>query len=76
MISGDNFLSIAALTGSWFATTGLFWNLFERVDKAATDEAKEKLFNWISEVRFEIHLRQLALSFGRAFDTVFGSFDT
>ncbi len=64
-------LSMAALGGSWFFVTGLIWKLFERVEKAATDEFKELTTSWIHNFKPENNLKQLTEMFGNSFDSVF-----
>ncbi len=69
----ENLITLSALAGSWFLVTGLIWKLFERVEKAATDEAKKVATSWILSFDPANNLSRLSEIFGNSFDSVFGT---
>lgn len=56
---------------SWFFLTGGIWKLFERVERATSDEAKAITSDWLQGLGFE-DLRRWPDSFCQAFDAAFG----
>jgi len=66
------FITFSAFVGSWFLVSGLFWKLFERCEKAATDEARTLASNWMANYNPGEHINHLAEIFCNSFDNVFG----
>lgn len=68
----NHIISLFGLAASWFLVTGLIWKLFDRIEKVATDEAKEKTNTWLHNVNPGERLHYLSDMFGNSFDSVFG----
>ncbi|MCZ6837453.1 MAG: hypothetical protein O7G85_16885 [Planctomycetota bacterium] len=63
---------ITLIISSWFFLTGGIWKLFERVEKAASAEAKQLTSNWLCSVDLR-GISHWPASFCAAFDAVFGN---
>ena len=71
MLIETKFVALSA-AGFWFLVTGLIWKLFERCEKAATDEARKIASNWMLKYKPGENISRLSDIFCNIFDDVFG----
>ena len=57
---------------AWAAITGGLWFLFEKAEKALSEEARSRVANWIGEVDVGGSIESIPAQFGLLFDRVFG----
>jgi hypothetical protein len=72
-IFGIKIVSLTALFGSWAVVTGGVWKLFDRIEKVASQEAKENASQWLLQLKMEDHFTNWANTFSEAFDNIFGA---
>lgn len=66
-------LAITAFCGSWLLVAGLTWTLFERIEKVATERAKESAVQFALNYKRSEKLESLGEFLADSFDFVFGS---
>lgn len=63
---------IVLIIGSYFAMAGGVWALFDRADKAVTEETKISISMWLLELKPEEGSQKWPGQFIKIFDAVFG----
>ena len=71
-LQDPNLIIITALLGSWVLVTGGVWKPFERVEKVASQTARQKMFEWLTRIDSDQKPLNWAQKFIPAFDNVFG----
>jgi hypothetical protein len=64
--------AIAGLASSWVLVSGGLWSLADKAEKVGSTAAKDHLREWLKSVDGSRPFNSLALTFGAAFDSVFG----
>jgi hypothetical protein len=68
----NEILAITAYFGSWLCIAGLIWTLFDRIEKVATESAKESAVQFTLNYKRSEKIESLGIFLGNSFDCVFG----
>ena len=57
---------------AWASTTGGLWFLFEKAEKALSEESRDTVVGWVREADFKSGIESISAQFATLFDKLFG----